>query len=289
MSRRLGEAVEETLGIRRRIGYGNGGSTSTTRRLLRRGSRWTRRKGRGPMIRKVVCIGALVAASTNLVVVLSSAGVAGAVPPPATGTAICKIASGSGTLSPGLTAAGTPGGVKIQFVATMVVGGSCGGAVTSPSGVTVNGGTVKGHGFYNPVPSTANGSSCANFAGSDIVGKIVVKVNWSVTGPGDRPHQGGLQEQHRYRRGVGHGHRHPQRSERDCGQVRFVHHPEQPAQARSRDQYSGANVLWDHFDLLHTSWKQHLDVVEASQRCVASEPVQFDTSVRCFSSKGNQR
>jgi hypothetical protein len=135
------------------------------------------------MIRKVVGISALVAASTNLVVVFSSAGVAGAMPPPATGTAVCKIASGSGTLSPGLSAAGTPGGVKIKFTATMVVGGSCGGSVTSPSGVTVVGGTVKGTGFYNPVPSTGNGSSCANFASSDIVGKIVVKVNWSVTGP----------------------------------------------------------------------------------------------------------
>src|SRR5580698_5118735 len=139
------------------------------------------------MIRRVVCVGALVAASTNLVVLLSSAGVAGAAPPPATGTAICKIASGSGTLSPGLTPTGTPGGVKIQFSATMVVGGSCGGSVTSPSGVTVNGGTLQGKGFYNPVPSTGNGSSCANFAGSDIVGKIVVKVNWSVTGPAIAP------------------------------------------------------------------------------------------------------
>jgi hypothetical protein len=135
------------------------------------------------MIRKLLGIGALVAVSTNLGVVLSTAGVAGAVPPPATGTAICKIASGSGTLSPGLSSTGSPGGVKIKFTATMVVGGSCGGSVTSPSGVTVVGGTVKGKGFYNPVPSTGNGSSCANFASSDIVGKIVVKVNWSVTGP----------------------------------------------------------------------------------------------------------
>ncbi len=69
----------------------------------------------------------------------------------------------------------------------MVVGGFCGGTVTSPSGVTVNGGTVKGEGYYNPVPSTANGSSCANFAGSDVVGKIKVKVNWAVTGPAIAP------------------------------------------------------------------------------------------------------
>jgi hypothetical protein len=138
------------------------------------------------MIRRVAAVAALVATS-GLVGVLSSSSVASAVPPPATGTAICKIASGSGTLSPGLTSTGSPGGVKIQFTATMVVGGSCGGTVTSPSGVTVTGGTLKGHGYYNPVPSTANGSSCANFAGSDIVGKIVVKVNWAVTGPAIAP------------------------------------------------------------------------------------------------------
>jgi hypothetical protein len=138
------------------------------------------------MIRRMASVGALVAMS-SLVGVLSSPNIATAAPPPATGTAICKIASGSGTLSPGLTASGSPGGVKIQFTATMVVGGSCGGTVTSPSGVTVVGGTLKGHGYYNPVPSTANGSSCANFAGSDIVGKIVVKVNWAVTGPAIAP------------------------------------------------------------------------------------------------------
>jgi hypothetical protein len=134
------------------------------------------------MIRRSVSFGALVAVSAGLLVALPS-GAASPNLPNATGKAICKIASGSGTLSPGLTAGGSPGGVKISFSATMVVGGSCVGAVTSPSGVTVLGGTLTGKGFYNPVPSTANGSSCANFAGSDIVGKIKLKVNWSVTGP----------------------------------------------------------------------------------------------------------
>ena len=142
------------------------------------------------MMRKSASVGACLAMSAGLVLGLSS-GFAGArvVPalPNATGKAICKIASGSGTLSPGLTVGGSPGGVKISFSATMVVGGSCGGAVTSPSGVTVLGGTLTGAGFYNPVPSTGNGSSCANFAGSDIVGKIKVKINWSVTGPAIAP------------------------------------------------------------------------------------------------------
>ena len=51
------------------------------------------RKGWG-MIRRVTLIGALVAVSASVVLPLSTSGVAGAAPPPATGKAICKIASG---------------------------------------------------------------------------------------------------------------------------------------------------------------------------------------------------
>ncbi len=206
------------------------------------------------MIRRSVSFGALVAMSAGLLVGLPS-GAASPNLPNATGKAICKIASGSGTLSPGLTLGGSPGGVKINFSATMVVGGSCGGAVTSPSGVTVLGGTLTGSGYYNPVPSTGNGSSCSNFAGSDIVGKIKVKVNWSVTGPAIAADEGGLQEQHRYSRGIGDGHNHPECPDRDCGQVGFVHDSGQPSPARPRDHNSWADV-WYGFvlDLLHSSW-----------------------------------
>jgi hypothetical protein len=139
------------------------------------------------MFRRVLYAVAVVTVPTGLVVV-ALPGIAWAPPPPnAIGTAVCKIASGSGKVSPGLTPAGSPGGVKIHFSATMVVGGSCGGTVTSPSGVTVVGGTLKGSGFYNPVPATANASSCSNFAGADIVGKIKVKINWTVVGPAIAP------------------------------------------------------------------------------------------------------
>ena len=138
------------------------------------------------MIRRSAFVGALVAVSLGLFVAVPSDAASPNLPI-ATGKAICKISSGGGTLSPGLTVGGSPGAVKINFSATMVVGGFCGGTVTYPSGVTVVGGTLTGTGYYNPVPSTGNGSSCANFAGSDIVGKIVVKVNWSVTGPAIAP------------------------------------------------------------------------------------------------------
>ena len=245
--------MQKMVGIRRMIGYRNGGSTSTTRRLLRRGSRWTRRKGRGPMIRKVVCIGALVAASTNLVVVLSSAGVAGAVPPPATGTAICKIAYRKWNALAGADRSGDPrrrqdpirgddGGRWIVWRCRHV-----------PVGGDRQRRNSEGTRFLQPGALDGQRQQLCQLRRfghrREDRGQSQLVRHRSC----DRPHQGGLQEQHRYRRGVGHGHRHPQRSKRDCGQVRFVHHPEQPAPARSRDQYSGANVLWDHFDLLHTS------------------------------------
>ena len=174
--------------------------------------------------------------------------------PTATGKAICKIASGSGTVSPGLTVGGSAGGVKINFSATMVVGGSCGGAVTSPSGVTVLGGTLTGSGYYNPVPSTGNGSSCANFASSDIVGKIKVKINWSVTGPAIAADEGGLQEQHRHCRGIRLRHHHPRCSDRNRGQVGVIHRSGHTSPARSRDHTSGAGMwFWLLLDLLHSS------------------------------------
>jgi hypothetical protein len=139
------------------------------------------------MFRRVLCTAAVVAVPAGLVVV-ALPGIAWAPPPPnAVGTAICKIGSGSGTVSPGLTLAGSSGGVKINFSASMVAGGTCGGSVTSPSGVTVVGGTLTGSGYYLPVPASNNGSKCANFAGSDKVGKIVVKINWAVVGPAIAP------------------------------------------------------------------------------------------------------
>ena len=181
----------QTLGITRMLGYGLSQAVNH-RRFVRSVQRAAVRGNAGGVgddskvsVRWRVCV----AVSVGLLVGVSS-GFAGArLPalPTATGKAICKIASGSGTVSPGLTVGGSAGGVKINFSATMVVGGSCGGAVTSPSGVTVLGGTLTGSGYYNPVPSTGNGSSCANFASSDIVGKIKVKINWSVTGPAIAP------------------------------------------------------------------------------------------------------
>lgn len=123
------------------------------------------------------------AAGLSLVALVgASTSPAGAVTPPkATGSALCGISAGAGTLSPGLTPTGSPGGVKINFSAKFSTG-NCASNVVAPAGVTVIGGSVKGSGYYNAPPAGGNGSSCSNFDGPDVVGKIVVKVKWLTTG-----------------------------------------------------------------------------------------------------------
>ena len=105
--------------------------------------------------------------------------------PNAHGIANCQIFSGHGTVSPGLTPAGSPGGVKINFTASLTspAAGCPNGNVTSPVGDHILGGTVIGSGFYNAPTPAMHGSSCVNFAGPDVVGKITVTVKWLMTGP----------------------------------------------------------------------------------------------------------
>jgi len=107
--------------------------------------------------------------------------------PTAHGTATCRVLpGGNGFVNPGLTPAGSPGGVKINFSAQLgpLVGTNlCGGTVTSPAGTKVIGGHLTGSGFYNNVPGFPNGSACANFTHHDNVGAIIVKISWTVSGP----------------------------------------------------------------------------------------------------------
>ena len=105
--------------------------------------------------------------------------------PAAHGKVSCAVlAGGSGFVNPGLTPAGSPGGVKINFAAKIgpVVGTRrCAGTVTSPAGTTVTGGHLTGSGFFNNL--LPNGSTCANFTHHDNVGTITVKISWTVSGP----------------------------------------------------------------------------------------------------------
>jgi hypothetical protein len=105
--------------------------------------------------------------------------------PMASGTVTCPVVSGAGTLSPGLTAAGSPGGVKITFHAKLgpVPTAGCSSSAVLPSGlpVTIKGGKLTGSGFFNGPPSSGIGSSCANFDGPDVVGTIKAKVAWAAS------------------------------------------------------------------------------------------------------------
>ena len=88
-----------------------------------------------------------------------------------------------GTVSPGLSAVGSVGGVKINFKGILgLPGTACGGTVVTPAGVRVIGGKFTGSGYYNAPTATAHGSSCVKFDGPDKVGNIKVNVAWTTVG-----------------------------------------------------------------------------------------------------------
>jgi len=138
------------------------------------------------MLRRVLLFAAVVPTFTGLLF-MASQGTAVA-NPLATGTASCVVNSGSGTVSPGLSSAGLVGGVKINFKGKLgTPTAACGGAVITPSGVHVVGGSFVGSGYYNAPTATAHGSSCVNFDGPDKVGNIKVTITWITTGGGIAP------------------------------------------------------------------------------------------------------
>jgi hypothetical protein len=136
------------------------------------------------MSRKLLLVGLSVLLPLSLIIVDTQT--AWAAPPPAHGSVNCPVIQGTGTVTPGLTPAGSPGGVKINFHAVLgplPSSGMCGGAVTAPAGVIVKGGKINGSGFFNAAPPAVTASSCANFATTDVVGTITVTIAWITSGP----------------------------------------------------------------------------------------------------------
>ncbi len=89
----------------------------------------------------------------------------------AAGTVTCKVA-GSGTFSPKLTLAGTPGGDKFQF---KVKSTKCKGSVTGGGAViNVTGATLTVTGYWNPT------NSCAGLP-TDTQGTTNWKFTWVST------------------------------------------------------------------------------------------------------------
>jgi hypothetical protein len=125
-------------------------------------------------VRKLLLVaGAALLPSVLLLVVqpgLASASVV------AVGTANCNIASGGGTINPKLTAAGSNGGMKINFSAKL---GPCPNAsFTTPSGDTIVAASMTGKGYY----SNNHANKCASYFGStDTIGRIKVTIKWKAT------------------------------------------------------------------------------------------------------------
>lgn len=117
----------------------------------------------------------LLAALTFLLAVVGvvvTPGVSGAAPP-ASGNVSCRVSGGTGTFSPPLTFAGTPGGDKFTFKATSR---SCSGSVVSAAGlpVHVSGATLKAVGYWNPT------NSCAGLP-TDLLGVVTWKITYVST------------------------------------------------------------------------------------------------------------
>ncbi len=120
-------------------------------------------------------------ASSTAALLLVSSGTGAASNVKANGTALCQIKGGSGTLNPGLTPAGSSGGVKITFQGSFV-DQKCQSKLKKPKKDQVLGGTFSASGFYNAPAAGGPGSSCADFDGPDVVGQIVVTINWAMSG-----------------------------------------------------------------------------------------------------------
>jgi hypothetical protein len=122
--------------------------------------------------------------ATGVLLVAGSGVAVAKAPPKAKGIVNCAIYGGTGTLNPGLTPAGQPGGVKISFTASVgTPSAACpNAAVTKPKGVALLGGTVTGSGYYKALAAPASASSCGDFDGTDVVGEITVTIAW-LTSP----------------------------------------------------------------------------------------------------------
>jgi hypothetical protein len=137
------------------------------------------------MFRSVATATAVLLSMGVLMVAGSGVTVAKALPK-AKGIVNCAIFSGTGTLNPGLTPAGQPGGVKINFTASVgTASAACpNAAIVKPKGVTLLGGVVTGSGYYQALAAPASASSCADFDGTDVVGQITVTIAWQTSPPG---------------------------------------------------------------------------------------------------------
>jgi hypothetical protein len=128
------------------------------------------------MWRKSILVGASIVVPAGVFLALTP-GIASA-NPVATGSASCTSVIGSGTVSPGISLAGSPGGVNITFTAKLDA--CANSSVTSPAADVITSGLATGSGNFTT--TATNGSKCAKFDSiATSVGVIKVKIHWNAT------------------------------------------------------------------------------------------------------------
>lgn len=105
---------------------------------------------------------------------------------PATGLITCNMLTSTtsvGTVTKGLSSTGTATHVTVKFTVTFKCAPPQG--VTTPSGVVVTGGTLKGAVKYDEASASQPANTCADFNGVDLLalGGVVIKWTQSPSTP----------------------------------------------------------------------------------------------------------
>jgi hypothetical protein len=126
--------------------------------------------------RVIAAIAAVLMASGFTVVVFAAPAYASV---PATGLITCNMVTSTtsvGKVTPGLSSTGTATSVMVKFKAAFKCAPPQG--VTSPSGVVVAGGTLKGEVKYVSASSSQPANTCTDFNGTDLLSLGGVVIKW---------------------------------------------------------------------------------------------------------------
>lgn len=118
--------------------------------------------------------------ATSLTVVLFSVPAFASVP--ATGVITCTMVTSTtsvGTVTPGLSSTGTATHVTVKFKVAFTCAPTQ--SVTTPAGIVVTGGVLKGAAKYVAASSSQPANTCADFNGTDLLSLGGVVIKWTQT------------------------------------------------------------------------------------------------------------
>lgn len=101
---------------------------------------------------------------------------------PATGVITCHMVTSTATVgkvTPGLSSTGTATHVVVKFATTFTCSPSQ--AVTTPAGVAVTGGTLKGFAKYSAASVSQPANTCTDFNGVDLLSLGGAVIKWTQT------------------------------------------------------------------------------------------------------------